>query len=221
MVKGLQKWGTCSRTVSFGSFPCSLSCWRDLIAVGLRFGIIILDAITGVHMFILSCHTDWVNSLAFSLDGIFLISGSYDKTVNLWDIQTGGVIKTFHGHTSLVWSVSISLDCTVIASGSRDHTIRLWDVQTGECCCVIEGHNDEVNSVSFSPTIPKLLISASRDNTVRQWDVDGHQIGSAYEGNHVSFSSDVLGFFLYPINPGRFSNQYRTGADRCTPTLPR
>ena len=31
----------------------------------------------------------------------------------------------------------------------------------------------------------------------------------------------VLGFWLYPINPGRFSNQYRTGADRCTPTLPR
>ena len=31
----------------------------------------------------------------------------------------------------------------------------------------------------------------------------------------------VLGFCLYPINPSRFSNQYRTGADRCTPTLPR
>ena len=31
----------------------------------------------------------------------------------------------------------------------------------------------------------------------------------------------LLGFCLYPINPGRFSNQYRTGADRCTPTLPR
>ena len=125
MVKGLQaKWGTCSRTVSFGSSPYGLSCWKDLIAVGLESGdIIILDAITGVHMFILSCHTDWVNSLAFSLDGIFLISGSDDTTVNLWDIQTGGVIKTFSGHTRLVWSVSISLDCTVIASGSWDHTI--------------------------------------------------------------------------------------------------
>ena len=125
MVKGLQvKWGTCSCTVSFDNTPLCLSCWKDLIAVGLHSGdIIILDAITGVHMFILSCHTDKVNSLAFSLDGIFLISGSDDTTVNLWDIQTGGVIKTFSGHTGLVWSVSISLYCTVIASGSEDNTI--------------------------------------------------------------------------------------------------
>ena len=37
----------------------------------------------------------------------------------------------------------------------------------------------------------------------------------------VSHSKLLLGFCLYPINPGRFSNQYRTSADRCTPTLPR
>ena len=124
VVKGLQaKWGICSRTVSLDG-PQALACWKDLVAVGLGSGdIIILDAITGVCMFILSCHTDWVISLAFSLDGIFLISGSNDTTVNLWDIQTGGVIKTFSDHTGWIWSVSISLDCTVIASGSDDHTI--------------------------------------------------------------------------------------------------
>ena len=199
VVKGLQtKWGTCSRTVSFDHTPRGLSCWKDLVAVGLSSGdIIILNAITGVHMSILSCHTDRVNSLAFSFDGTFLVSGSNDKTVNLWDIQTGGVIKTFSGHTKFVWSVSISLDYNMIASGSQDHTIQLWDAQTGECHCVIEGHSDDVNSVNFSPTDPKLLISASDDNTVRQWSVDGQQIGSAYEGNHVSFSSDGTHFISW------------------------
>ena len=169
VIKGLQaNWGTCLRTVSFDHRPYALSCWKSLIAVGLGSGdIIILDAITGVHMSILSCHTEEVNSLAFSLDGTFLVSGSDDRTVNLWDIQTGGVIKTFHGHTDLVWSVSISPDCTMIASGSGDLTIRLWDVQAGECCCVIDGHNDVVRSVNFSPTNPKLLISASEDNTIQ------------------------------------------------------
>ena len=156
--------------------------------------IIILDAITGVHISVLPCHTKGVFSLAFSLDGTFLVSGSNDKTFNLWNIQTGGVIKTFHGHTDLVWSVSISPDCTMIASGSSDHTIQLWDAQTGECCCVIDRPNAVVNSVSFSPTNPKLLISASEDNTIQQWDVDGHQIGSTYEGNHVAFSSDGTHF---------------------------
>ena len=200
VVKGLQaNWGICSRTVSFNDIPLSLSCWKDLIAVGLQSGnIIILDAITGVHMSILSCHTKGVNSLAFSLDGTFLVSGSSDKTVNLWDIQTGGVIKTFHGHTEWVLSVSISPDCLIIASGSHDHTIRLWGIQTGECYCVIDKHHDGVRSVSFSPssspTNRKFLISASNDDTIRQWDFDGYQIGSTYEGSCVAFSSDGTHF---------------------------
>ena len=192
MVKGLQaKQGTCSRTVSFDHVPLTLIHWKDLVAVALEFGdIIIHDAVTGVQMSVLSGHTRHVNSLAFSSDGTFLVSGSNDKTVNLWDIQTGGIIKTFHGHTDQVYSVSISQNCTMIASGSHDYKIRLWDVQTGECCCIIDGHNGEVSCVSFSPTNPQLLMSASYDSTVRQWDIDGYQITSAYGGNHVAFSSD-------------------------------
>ena len=120
----------------------------------------------------------------------FIVSGSDDKTVNLWDVQTGGVVKTFHGHTRDVCSVSISPDCTMIASGSFDHTIRLWDAQTGECCCVIKEHTDVVYSVCFSPANSQILRSASKDGTVRQWDVDGHQIGSTCEGNYLAFSLD-------------------------------
>ena len=191
VVKGLQaEWGACSRTVSFDDILWALACWKDLIAVGSESGsITILNAITGISMSILSSHTNRVWSLAFSSDGTFLVSGSWDKTVCLWDIQTGGVINTFHGHAQAVFSVSISPDCTMIASGSGDHTIWLWNVQTGKCHCVIEGHSDWVCSVSFSPTNSQFLWSASKDGTVRQWDIKGHQIGSAYKGNCVALSS--------------------------------
>ena len=131
-----------------------------------------------------------MRSLSFSLDGTLLISGSDDKTAKLWDIQTGGVIKTFHGHTSWVRSVSISPDCTTIASGSHDETIRLWDAQTGVCHCIIDEHTSYVTSISFSPTNSQLLASGSRDGTIQQWNTNGHQVGSSFEGEGIAFSSD-------------------------------
>ena len=125
------------------------------------------------------------------------MSGSDDKTVNLWDVQTGGTIKTFHGHTSFVCSVSISMDNTIIASGSWDKTICLWDIQTGECCHIIDEFSGYTTSVTFSPTNPQLLISRSSDYTIQQWDTNGHQIGPAYKGTGVVFSPDGTCFVLW------------------------
>ena len=200
VVKGLPgKWEKCSRTVSLqqDSYPRALACWKDLIAVGFDrtmnttpSKIITLDATTGACLSILSLDNGWVTSLTFSPDGTSLVSGGGDGDVKLWDMQTGGIVKTFHGHTTTVVSVSVSLDCTRIASGSWDETISLWDMQTGECCYIIDEHKDLVYSVSFSPTNSQLLISASRDNTVRWWDTNGCQIGPTYEGHHAAFSSD-------------------------------
>jgi len=121
------------------------------------------------------------------------VSGSHDKTIKLWDVQTGGVVKTFHGHTSIVRSVSISVDNTMIASGSADRTICLWNIGTGECQ-VIKEHNASITTVSFSPTNPQLLLSASWGGTVQKWDTDGHQIGPPIPGSHVAFSPDGTQF---------------------------
>ena len=132
VVKGFPVgWGTCLRTVKLSKAALALMCWKDTLAVGLAFHEIILNAITGSWVALLSGHTDYVGSLTFSLDGTLLVSGSHDMTLKLWDVQTGGVIKIFCGHTNQVHSVSISSDGTTIASGSSDNTIRLWDIQTG------------------------------------------------------------------------------------------
>ena len=199
MVRGApDEWGACLRSVAFDDNPLTLACWRDTVAVGLRsHDIILLDAITGSQRAILSGHTDWVKSLTFSPDGMLLISGSYDKTVKLWDIQAGGTVKTFHGHTDSVCSVSISSDCATIASGSLDQAIRLWDVGSGECCGVTDGLNGSVNTVSFSPLDPQLLLSTSGDHTVRRWDANGHQAGPTYGGDHVVFSLDGTHFISW------------------------
>ena len=174
----------------------ALSCWNNTIVVGSLGGdIIILNAITGSQIAVLSGHTGSVNSVTYSSDGVSLVSGSNDRTVRLWDVQTGGVDKTFHGHTQGVCSVSISADYTRIASGSWDHTICLWDIQRGECYCILK-QEDKTEYVSFCPTDPQYLLSIC-NNKVWQWDINGHQAGPTYNGSCVSFSPDGTQFVSY------------------------
>jgi len=160
--------------------------------------IIILDGIVGSQTAVLSGHTSDVRSLAFSPDGISLVSGGDDMTIKLWDVQTGGVIKTFHGHTGWVYSVSISADCTTIASGSSDNTLHLWDIRTEECHYVIE-QQSEVVLVRFSPIDPQYLISRSGSD-IWHWNINTHKtnpISIDHQTNHaidIAFSPDGTQF---------------------------
>ena len=192
MVKGPRaEWEIYSRTVSFKNTPQTVAYQKGVVVVGFDRGdIVVLDAVTQIRMSVHSRHRRCVRSLALSSDGMFVASGSDDKTVKFWDIQTGGVVRTFYGHTDEIYSISVSSDCTTVASGSADKTIRLWDIRTGECCHVLGGHDELIRTVDFSPTNPRLLMSASYDHTVQWWDIDGHQIGPTYEGDYVAFSSD-------------------------------
>jgi len=200
VVKGLQdKWGTCSRTVSLDQTPVVLACWKDIVAVGLRSGdIITLDAITGTHASILSSHTDYVASLAFSSDGTYLVSGSEDKTVNLWDIQTGGVAKTFHSPPKSITSVSISPDHATIVLGCSV-ALYLLNVQTGEFYHTIHGRGRKISSVGFSQTNSHLFTTISGGEIIEHWDVSGHKIGfvrSDYLSSNVIFSLDGTCFLV-------------------------
>ena len=66
--------------------------------------------------------------MAFSPDGKTLASGSWDKTIHLWDVETGMHRNTLTGHTEGVSSVAFNPDGNTLVSGSSDGTLLLWDI---------------------------------------------------------------------------------------------
>ncbi|MCS7159433.1 MAG: WD40 repeat domain-containing protein, partial [Gemmatales bacterium] len=65
-------------------------------------------------------------SVAVTPDGRYVVSGSGDNTVRLWDLSSGQAVQRFTGHTESVLSVAVSPDGRYVVSGSDDKTVRVW-----------------------------------------------------------------------------------------------
>lgn len=88
--------------------------------------------------------------MAFSHGISRIASGSNNKTIKIWDRQTGACLQTLKGHGKAVNSVVFSLDRSHVASGSSDNKIKIRDAQTGACLRTLESHGRTVTSVVFS-----------------------------------------------------------------------
>ena len=112
-------------------------------------------------------HNDRVTSVAFSPNGRFVASGSFDTTVVITDVETGEIVGggPIKHHSNTVTSVVFSPDGRYIISGSFDDTAIVTDVETGEKLATVTQHSDTVMAVAYSPN-GRHIVSASWDGTV-------------------------------------------------------
>jgi len=139
-------------------------------------------------------HAEKVTSVCLSGDGRWGLSGSLDKTLKLWDIESGQRVRTFEGHAECVTSVSLSADGRLALSGSADNTLKLWDVGSGQCLRTLKGHAERVASVRLRPD-GRWALSGSWDRTLKLWDTATGHCLRTFEGHadwvtSVSLSAD-------------------------------
>ncbi len=177
-----------------------IASWRDELC-----DIRIMEVLTGKQINILEGHDEMVTSLDFSPDGRQIVSASDDKTIRIWDVETGKELKTLvkENTQEQVKSIMFSHDGKYVCSLGRSeegsiNSIMIWNAKTGIRVQSIE--ESFIKSVEFSPD-DKTIIAASFYYNIDFWDVNTGKKVRTIEGPHIgcpiAFSPDGKQFLTH------------------------
>ncbi len=126
-------------------------------------------------------HTGLIGRIAWSPDGHMLASPSEDKTIRLWNAETGECLHTLLENGEVL-SVAFDHSGRILASACDDNTVKLWEPASGKLLCTMEGHQDDVLGVAFD-TSDNILASGSKDKTIKLWEPTNGKLLCTLEGH--------------------------------------
>ena len=128
-------------------------------------------------------HSQEVTSLAWSPNGKYIVSGSFDHTARVWDTTANKSIYTYTKHTDQIWAAAWSPNMKLIATGGKDKTVQIWDTTSStEPRSNYTAHFDAVSGLAWAPDSVRIA-SASYDMTVRVWDALTQNFHYGFDGH--------------------------------------
>jgi U3 small nucleolar RNA-associated protein 15 len=113
---------------------------------------------------------DVAYSASFRHDGSLLVAGSETKEIQVFDMSSRAILRTFRGHDRAVRRTQFSPDGLNVLSGSDDGTVKLWDLSAEAEILTLEGHTDYVRATDVCESASHIHLSGSYDHTARLWD---------------------------------------------------
>ncbi|NMF58487.1 serine/threonine-protein kinase [Pseudanabaena yagii] len=130
-------------------------------------------------------HNGWVRAVAFFPNGFSFASGSYDRTLRLWNVRDNQPFETLSKHfgsISGINAIAVHPNGNTFAAGCIDKSVKLWNFRSGQPINNLDGHEGQVYSVAYSPN-GKTLVSASADKTIKLWNWRKAEVLQTFEGH--------------------------------------
>lgn len=142
-------------------------------------------------------HTSAVTSISVNYDDFYMVSGSCDASIRLWNCRTGNCLASFNAHIRTVWTVKLAPKGYYFGSGGSDKIVYLWATNKVIPLKKFLGHTDEITTIDFTKNAI-YLVSASLDNTIRFWNIEDNSLTRIFyfENNISCFQIDEVGEVL-------------------------
>ena len=165
---------------------------------------------------VLTDHNQWIQCIAFSPNGDYLVSGDDSRRIIVWDLREGSehqyknICEHTFPHHGGIWTIDFSHDARLIACAGDSGKIYIWDWVHKRLLIELAGHRDRVRDVVFSED-DRYLYSCGDDMSVIRWDITTGYPEELYR--HNSWVMDMVLYGAYIVSADKDGNIYQYALD--------